>query len=372
MIRKRPSKVNGVRYQATIRANGETVNKTFAKRCEARKWEEYMRVRCAELSQSDFDNPYADTTLVNFCNEWFEKSASLTKAASSLIRDQGIIRQHVQPFFGNKLLGEVSVRDADAWMRWLVKSQSLSFNSANRCRAMMTKVYADALRWGAVTSNPVASARPFRLDKKLPRYWSEPEVRQFLSFVQEERPELYLGFCLALCTGARKGELRGIRWSDIDFTRARISICRTYCFASKAMKQTTKGKAERIVPMNELLKAALLDERRSQGEVRLDSEVLLSFPWGVPTKLLTSLCRRAGVKTLCLHGMRHTFASNLVMAGVPIYTVSKILGHSDVKTTEIYAHLRPEHFDGVTNALNFGTNQKLSDGVVPLRRGFSG
>jgi site-specific recombinase XerD len=84
------------------------------------------------------------------------------------------------------------------------------------------------------------------------------------------------------------------------------------------------------------------------------------------------MCPWAGVKPLCLHEMSHTFASNLVMAGVTIYAVSKILGHSDVKTTEIYAHLRPEHFDGVTNDLNFGTNQKLSDGVVPLRRGFSG
>jgi site-specific recombinase XerD len=84
------------------------------------------------------------------------------------------------------------------------------------------------------------------------------------------------------------------------------------------------------------------------------------------------MCPWAGVKRLCLHEMSHTFASNLVMAGVPIYTVSKILGHSDVKTTEIYAHLRPEHFDGVTNALNFGTNQRAVDSVVPLRRGHSG
>jgi site-specific recombinase XerD len=84
------------------------------------------------------------------------------------------------------------------------------------------------------------------------------------------------------------------------------------------------------------------------------------------------MCPWDGVKPLYLHEMSHTFASNLVMAGVPIYTVSKILGHSDVKTTEIYAYLRPEHFDGVTNALNFGTNQRAADGVVPLRRGLPG
>lgn len=372
MIRKRPSKDNGLRYQAIVKLNGETVSKTFDKKADAKRWEDRTRQQCAEFVPSDLDNPYRKIPLVDFCHEWLEKAASLTKAASSLIRDRGIMLQHVQPFFGNKLLAEVTVADADAWMRWLVKARSLSFNSANRCRAMLTKVYSDAVRWGAVSMNPIAVAKPFRLDKRLPRYWSEAEVRQFLSYVRNARPDLYLGFCLALCTGARKGELRGIRWSDIDFTRNRIAICRSYCFASKRMQGTTKGHAERIVPMNEMLKAALFEERGCCQETGLDQEVLVHFPWGVPSKLLASLCKRAGVAVLSLHGMRHTFASNLVMAGVPIYTVSKILGHSDVKTTEIYAHLRPEHFDGVTNALNFGNPGSAACGVVPLRRGLSG
>jgi integrase len=275
----------------------------------------------------------------------------------------------VEPYFGSRLVSELSVADADAWLRWLVKSQGLSFNSANRCRAVLTKVYSDAMRWGAVPSNPFAAAKPFRLDKKLPRFWTETEVRRFLSYLQQERPELYLGFCIALCTGARKGELRGIRWSDIDFARRRITISRSYCFATNRMMATTKGRAERTVPMNDLLHSALVTEQRSKGVASLEQEVLANFPWGVPTKLLASLCKRAGVTTLSLHGMRHTFASNLVMAGVPIYTVSKMLGHADVKTTEIYAHLRPEHFDGVTNALNFGSTGPGSGSVIPLHRG---
>ena len=72
--------------------------------------------------------------------------------------------------------------------------------------------------------------------------------------------------------------------------------------------------------------------------------------------LLKGTARRAGLKGVCIHSLRHTFASHLVMAGVDLATVQKLMGYRDIKTTLRYAHLAPDHLKSAVTRLDFGTN----------------
>ena len=99
--------------------------------------------------------------------------------------------------------------------------------------------------------------------------------------------------------------------------------------------------------------------------------VIERFPWGSITKLMHSLCRRAEVKIISLHGFRHSFASNLVIAGVPLYDVQALLGHSDFRVTQMYAHLSPDHLKGVTECLKFSVSASTNNNVIRLREKIS-
>ena len=134
-------------------------------------------------------------------------------------------------------------------------------------------------------------------------------------------------------------------------------------YLHKARSLPNRGQfKERVIPINPILKRLLiecLDQAGLQPGFSESDRVVSGFPWGVPCRLLTGLCKGAGVKHLSFHGFRHSFASMLVMEGVPLYDVQALLGHSDFRVTQRYAHLAPDHLNGVTDRLSFGRDINL-------------
>jgi site-specific recombinase XerD len=145
-------------------------------------------------------------------------------------------------------------------------------------------------------------------------------------------------------------------------------VRRAYCSVSKAIRETTKSGKERVIPINGSLHETLVHARTQiTGQLQESRLVIEGFPWGSITRLMQSLCKRAGVKVISIHGFRHSFASNLVMAGVPLYDVQALLGHSDFRVTQMYAHLSPDHLRGVTECLKISSSSVIKDNVVSLR-----
>jgi integrase/recombinase XerD len=148
----------------------------------------------------------------------------------------------------------------------------------------------------------------------------------------------------ALLTGLRLSELLSLQWNDIDFTSKVILVRNTVTF-------TTKTRKNRIVPMSDEL-YRLLKERKEA--IRFECEVVFHNKNGGEL-LYTSVSqkfkkyiRRAGLNDkLHFHSLRHSFATALVSAGVSLYAVQKLLGHTTIRTTEIYSHLLPQqlHFE---------------------------
>jgi integrase len=138
---------------------------------------------------------------------------------------------------------------------------------------------------------------------------------------------------VAINTGLRRGELFGLTWGRVNLERAQLEVAAS----------TAKTGKVRHVPLNaEALDVLTRWKRQGSGEG-------LVFPGGEATRLTNinkawaSLVQAAEIEDFHFHDLRHHFASRLMMTGADLYTVSKLLGHSDPNMTQRYAHLSPEH-----------------------------
>jgi integrase len=137
----------------------------------------------------------------------------------------------------------------------------------------------------------------------------------------------------ALHTGFRASELRSLTWDDVDFRRRVISVRAGYA----------KNGEARSVPMNQLL----TDILKSVKLANYQGDRVFCNREGTPYRSFRSAferaVRKAEVKDLTFHDLRHTFASRLVMAGVDLPTVKELLGHRDISMTMRYTHLSSDH-----------------------------
>ena len=218
-------------------------------------------------------------------------------------------------------------------------------------RTALTMVKA-ALRWAArydVGMIPVNPLLDVPLDMLKPKGRGEDmplaEVGRLLKAAKGGPGEIV--WRLLLETGARRGEITGLNWSDVDFRTGIISIRKIASPESDGvfLSPRTKGNAVREIPLSDALLAtlkALKEERRA-----MMSDPIVLDRRGRKRASFTALrywwkkdCEKAGVTGYSPHSLRHTFATTALAAGVPMKVVSSILGHaSTAVTSEIYTHV---------------------------------
>ncbi|NIS15703.1 MAG: tyrosine-type recombinase/integrase [Aliifodinibius sp.] len=148
----------------------------------------------------------------------------------------------------------------------------------------------------------------------------------------------------------RKGELENLEWSDIDLKRRKISI--------RAKEFWHPKTGEREIPINDQLFELLSRLRKKKPRSRETDFVFIDRDGSqLKTKLreaMIKVAKKAGIENLTtLHALRHTFASHLIMNGVDLPTVQKLMGHTDIQVTMIYAHLAQDHLNEAVNKLDF-------------------
>jgi integrase len=205
-----------------------------------------------------------------------------------------------------------------------------------------------AIKWGYLKENPTWDVKRLKVDDAKPvRFLSHEECHKLL---EASPPDLYPIYFTFLNTGMRKAELENLEWADIDFKRRKIKIRRKEDWQPKT--------GEREIPVNSQL-LELLKDLKDRNDQSLQSTYVFPHKDGgrIRVKLrekLIQIADKAGIEDLTkLHTLRHTFASHLVMQGVDLPTVKKLMGHSDIQTTMIYAHLAPDHLADAVNKLTF-------------------
>jgi integrase len=255
--------------------------------------------------------------------------------------DDSYLRNHLLPAFGKKYLDEITKHDVIAFHHGM-KAKGYAEGTANRCLILLRYAMGLAVRWEipGMTVNPTKDVALFEDHAgKKERYLTKEEAQRLHSAVQQsDNPLLQYVISMLILTGARKREVLDAKWEDFDLERHQWRI------------PMTKAGKPRYVPL-------------SDGVLQLLAEVPhdASCPWvfanpksKIPFKSIfgswnTARCK-AGLADVRIHDLRHSFASFLVNAGRSLYEVQKILGHTQVKTTQRYAHLSQDTLIDAANA----------------------
>lgn len=224
---------------------------------------------------------------------------------------------------------------------------------ANTVRAALRPL-STALTWavqqGWLTHNPAHKLELPRVERSLEHLTAEEAARLMKEAEQGARASNHptrwtraVAVWLALRLGLRRGEIFGLRWSDVDLESGLLTIARSYRLAPKSNKP-------RHLPLPPEL-AALLKEWKGRCPLtaeRLVCPVLFGGRWGMSssraTHGLAPLLRAAGCRPLLrgFHALRHTFATQFVRSGGSLVALQRLLGHSDISTSMIYAHASPD------------------------------
>ena len=236
------------------------------------------------------------------------------------------------------------------------RSQSgLSPRSVQYALKVLKMGLAHAVAQGFIPRSPAAAVKRPRAESPEMQSWTVDEAAAFLDHVVEDR--LYAAWLLFLQRGLRRGEVAGLRWSDVDFDSGRLSVGHTRVLVDgKPESSTPKTSAgRRTVPLSPLLVSALRSHRRRQLEERIacgaawmDSGYVFTREDGRPLhpeSISTAFERhvlRLGARMIRLHDTRHTCASLALQAGEKTEVVSRWLGHATVSITQdIYQHVIP-------------------------------
>jgi integrase len=301
------------------------------------------------------------TTLTMLFHEFFRQHAE-EKLAPKTIERYRELAAYLAPELLAMPLGDITPLHLSREWNRLLKSggrsrktrqaRPLSAKTVRHIAGLVSSAFARAERWGLVAKNPVTRSEP-PIPKKHRGVALTP-AQQFLVFTSATGPwclRTFLQFCAA--TGARRGELLALRWSDLQDGRAIITRSLTQTRQVLEFKGT-KTERPRDVKVPESVLAVLEMHRKRQDEFRqqygadyrADLDLIFANPDGAPLRpnsisaVVSLLFRRLNLpKGASLHSLRHSHGSHLVADGVPLPVVAERLGHSSIRTTvDVYAH----------------------------------
>jgi len=332
--------------------NGQRTSKTFTTKKAAQAW-------ILEVLTNKETYFSKQQTVQHYIEEWFKTHAMQLKNST---RDdyEKLISKHIIPNLGSLTLDKLHRSTFDKFYLKMRKA-GVGIYQIRYVHRILHKALQDAVEDRILSYNPAHGAKQPRKPKPIrkPAPLSEEQTRQLVSKAMETSlgPLIYL----AVKTGMRKGELFALRWDDIDFNNREIYVQHnihrlykegqlTYQFSTPktASSCRTIRIGEKTIEVLQMQKQTARLKKALAGSRW--QELNLVFPNSIGTPLNTSnvnkkfiaILEEAGLKRIRFHDMRHIAASIMLSHGVPIMTVSHILGHAQASTTlNMYAH----HFD---------------------------
>ena len=266
---------------------------------------------------------------------------------------RGMIENYLKPQLGEIRLQKLTARDIQQYYTWLMDEKKLSPNTVIKHHNLLTNTLNAAERQEYITKNPMRAVSPPKKRQREAKFYTPEQLGILLDKAVGTRLELPVFICAYL--GLRRGELCGLRWSDVDLEHKTITIenTRTQAGKKEIEKGTKTASSTRTLylpdTLCDMLKAAKENQQACRAEYKNaydDNDYVVVMEDGRPfrpnylSELFSKFLVDNDLPKIVLHELRHTFASLYNQAGIPAYNIGKALGHSTPATTQkIYMHL---------------------------------
>ena len=299
-------------------------------------------------------------TVSELCQEYLTaKSVDIREATLDKVRR--VIRSSIEPYLYTYRVDKLTPAILQGWKKALAE-RDLSFDTRKKYYSTLNSILRFAVKQDYIKENPLDRVGGFRNaypedpQEKL-HYYTKEQFAQYISRAkikaQNENNILWWGvytfFCLAFFTGARKGEINALRWSDIDGGTMRIRRSVSQKIKGGDRFTPPKNKSSfRDVKLPDRLLEILAEQKERQASRRGFSENDLvcggkaCLRDSSIERANTLFAQEAGLPHIRIHDFRHTHATLLINEGINVQEIARRLGHSDIKMTwNTYSHLYP-------------------------------
>lgn len=326
-----PDPVTGIRRQKRISA--PTRKELEAKVAEVRH----------KVNQGAYVNDSRLTVDGFILDHWLPATAQSVKPSTLASYEQNI-RKHIVPALGDVRLVRLTAPQVQSFYNAKIE-EGMSPTTVRMLHAVLHNALKQAERWGFVARNVCTLVDPPKAKSTETVTWTADQAARFIRATSDD--ELGVLWQLAIVTGMRRGEVLGLRWSDVDWRRGQIAIRRTLSrVGGEWAFGTPKTSRDRSVSVSPAI-LAILDGHRARQQVTFevlgvdwtDDELIFTRADGEPYdpgfvfRTFQSSAKRAGVPVIRFHDLRHTAATLMMIEGVHPKIVQEQLGHSSVNMT---------------------------------------
>ena len=312
------------------------------------------------IANRDYATP-GKLTVGEFLLSWIDNHEKRLKPTTAHKYRQ-LIRLYLIPQLGSVKITDLRPTHIENFYSYYttnngVNGQVLAPSTVAQCGAILKKALKYAVEVeGLMSFNPATRVPLPKGAGKSNNPWSMDELNAFLDVASEHR--LYFFFRLSAFTGARRGELLALRWSDFDgksimITKSRLEVAGV-AFEQLSTKGGSNGQRRVILDSEtidlfnshrkrQLHERILIGEHWQDGDFVFTQENGLPLDPGTPSHLFGKMIKKAGLRNIRLHDLRHLHATELLRLGEPLHVVAQRLGHRDAMVTAtIYAHVSNE------------------------------
>lgn len=298
---------------------------------------------------------FKKTTTAKYVTDWLNSQEQHSQLKPSTMRMyRRYVENDIVPSFGDKLLLKNLRKPHVAGLIRDLQEAGRGATTIKRIHATLSSALSDAVQDGLLAENPAAGARLPKVTKKRIKVWEPADAGRFLDAASEHR----MGplFEVAVLAGMRRGELCGLRWSDVDLAARRLMVRVQLVQVGKTLVEgtiKTDAGQDRTVALSDRAVAALVtwqlrqaEERDKWGEAYQDSGRVFTYEDGrqlrpgYVSKLFELKVKELALPPMRFHDLRHLHASLMLASGQDLAIVSKSMGHSNSQITrDLYAHM---------------------------------